>query len=156
MGALLIPETDELLGLLDKSGLDFSLFEHNDPLDVVQWALEQFEGADCPLRHKATPGLYARTIYMPAGAWVVSKVHRTHHQYMVTEGRVRVWTLESGWNEITPVFHGETLPGTRRLLRVMENTIWTTFHPIPKLKPDRLDLEWIERKLIQPHTISLS
>lgn len=155
MGALLIPETEELLGMLKHTGLDFSLFERNDPLDVVQYALSQFEGTDCPLRHRATPGLYTRTIAMPAGAWVVSKVHKTHHPYVITEGLVRVWTKEAGWNELGAIYHGETLPGTRRLLRVMENTVWTTFHPIPEVGPDNLDLDWIEERLIQPHHISL-
>jgi len=155
MGALLIPETEELLGILASTGLDFSLFERNDPLDVVQWALEQLPGTECPLQHKATPGLYTRTIAMPAGAWVVSKLHQTHHQYMITEGLVRVWTRETGWNELGAIFHGETLPGTRRLLRVMENTVWTTFHPLPDVGPDNMDLDWIERQLIKPHRIEL-
>lgn len=155
MAALLIPETGELLELLAQTGLDFSLFERNDPLDVVQHALESLEGTDCPLAHRVTPGLYTRTIAMPAGAWVVSKIHKTHHQFLITEGRVRVWMQDTGWRELEAIHHGETFPGTRRLLRVMENTVWTTFHPIPEVGPDFVDLHFIEDRLIQPRTILL-
>lgn len=111
----------------------------------VRFAKENLETIDFPLVHRFTPGIYAREIFMPAGALVVSKIHLTEHPYVVSKGRISVWTESEGTQEIVAPFTGITKPGTRRLLIVHEDTIWTTFHAT-----DKTDVNEIEREILMP------
>lgn len=89
---------------------------------------EQYEQVDCPLVHTFTPGLYSRQITMRAGLLVTSETHKTEHQYILLKGVVSVWTEAEGEIIISAPYHGVTLPGTRRLLYIHEDAIWTCFH----------------------------
>lgn len=84
-----------------------------------------------PLTHTFTPGLYSRQIFMPAGSILTSKIHRTEHQFIVSSGRVTVYSESGSVETICAPHIGITKPGTRRLLLVHEDTVWTTFHPNP-------------------------
>lgn len=115
-----------------------------DALEVAMMALPE---VPCPLRHFFTPGLYCREITMPAGTVVTSKIHMTRHQFTISKGRLSVWTEGVGWVEYAAPFHGITEPGTRRVLVIHEDTIWTTSHPTNKTTPEE-----VEADIIMPHT----
>ncbi len=103
---------------------------------------------DCRVEHRFTPDLYSRTIYMPKGLLCTSKIHRTEHQYVVSKGHLKVWIDGKGWEEISAPYIGITKPGARRALWIMEDTIWTTFHPTCLT-----DVAMIEKEIIEPHFI---
>ena len=103
--------------------------------------------AEPPLEHRFTPGLYSRTIFMPKGLICTSKIHRTEHQFVVSKGVLKVW-MGGGWQLIKAPYIGITKPGARRALMILEDTIWTTFHPTTLT-----DLDEIEKALIEPHEI---
>jgi hypothetical protein len=115
-------------------------------LDELEVAMMNVPAAECPVVHRFTPGLYIREIFMPAGALVTSKIHRTEHPYTISKGRVSVLTENDGWVELAAPHTGITVPGTRRVLYIHEDTVWTTYHPIADT-----DLAVIEAKLIEPH-----
>lgn len=83
---------------------------------------------DCPLVHTFTDKLYSRQITMPSGTLVTSETHLTEHQFVVSKGVVSVWTEEGGEVIIEAPFHGITKPGTRRVLYIHDECVWTTFH----------------------------
>lgn len=101
--------------------------------------------AAMPIVHRFTPGLYIREIFMPAGTLVVTKIHKTEHPFVISQGRVSVFDEIHGVQELAAPHCGITLPGTRRALYVHEDTIWTTFHPT-----ELRDIEAIEREIIEP------
>lgn len=103
----------------------------------------ELHAADCPLKHVFTPGLYARTITMPAGAIVVSKIHRTEHPFVVSKGAVRVFIEGVGWETIRAPHIGVTKPMTRRVLIVLDECVWSTFHATDKQTPDEVEAEII-------------
>lgn len=86
------------------------------------------ERAICPLVHRFTPGLYIREILMVAGTFVITAKHLTEHPFVISKGKVRV--VEEGKEAlILEAPHtGITQPGTQRVIYVLEDTIWTTFH----------------------------
>lgn len=97
-----------------------------------------------PLRHEFPPGMYVRQIQMPKGAVITTRIHRTEHPFVISSGRCLVLVEGTRWEEFKAPYLGRTLPGTRRLLFIVEDAIWTTFH----LNPDELrDLEEIELML---------
>lgn len=110
-------------------------------VDAIQWQLGKLPAVECPVTHRFTPGLYVREIFMPAGAAVVSRVHKTEHPYVVLEGRALVWTEEAGVVEVKAGQVGITKPGTRRVLYLPENCRWATFHPTTETDLQKLQDE---------------
>lgn len=112
-----------------------------------QGYLEQFDQVECPLKHHFAPGTYGREIFLPAGSFVVGKIHKHAHLNIVSRGRCTVAT-EFGVVDIdatqSPVtFTSEA--GTKRALYVHEDTVWTTIH-----LTNSTDLAEIEREIIAP------
>lgn len=112
-------------------------------VDRIQDALAKMPQADCPLTHRFTPGLYIREIVMPAGAVVVSKIHKTEHPFVISKGKVSVWTENEGTVTFEAPHTGITKPGTRRILYIHQDTIWTTFHPTDKTTPEAVERDII-------------
>ena len=105
--------------------------------DGVEAALAKEVQLNLPVTHRFTPGLYIREIFMPASVppietVVTSRIHLTEHPFTVSKGKLKVWQEETGWVYIEAPYTGITKAGTRRLLIIAEDTIWTTYH----LNPD--------------------
>ena len=135
--------------------------ENDDRLDELEVAmLENFEPVHCLTTHRFTDGMYIREIFMPAGSLITSKVHKTEHPYIVSYGKVAVSIDGDDWNEITAPYTGITKPGTRRVLYILEDCIWTTFHRVDDMKSEYNNLnddekeniaKEIEEKILEPH-----
>ena len=136
--------------------------ENDNIVDNLEASMMQFpdELIDGPLVHKFTEGMYIREIFMPAGSLWTSKIHKTEHPYVVSYGKVAVSIDADEWYEITAPYTGITTPGTRRVLFILEDCIWTTFHRIDGMKSEYNDLseeeiekivEGIEDKILEPH-----
>lgn len=102
---------------------------------------------DLPVTHRFTPGMYIREIFMPKGTLLTSKIHKTEHPYVISMGVVSVYTETEGVKVLSSPHTGITKPGTRRLLFIHEDTIWTTFHPTQET-----DLVKIEEDIIESHS----
>jgi hypothetical protein len=135
--------------------------ENDDRLDELEVAmLENCEPVHCLTTHRFTDGMYIREIFMPAGSLITSKVHKTEHPYIVSYGKVAVSIDGDEWDEITAPYTGITKPGTRRILYILEDCIWTTFHRVDDMKSEYNDLnddekenivKEIEEKILEPH-----
>ena len=135
--------------------------ENDDRLDELEVAmLENFEPVHCLTTHKFTDGMYIREIFMPAGSLITSKIHKTEHPYIVSYGKAAVSIDGDDWNEITAPYTGITIPGTRRVLYIIEDCIWTTFHRVDGMKSEYNNLndeekekivEKIEENILEPH-----
>jgi hypothetical protein len=122
--------------------------------DLVDRFEESIVGSGLPLAqfpvvHRFTPGLYIREIFMPAGSVLTSKIHKTEHPFVISKGVVSVWTVEEGTVTLKAPHTGITQPGTRRVLFVHEDTIWTTFHV-----GEEESVEEIENRIIEPRVNS--
>ena len=115
----------------------------------VEDNISQMEGAlfgdsACPLKHTFGDGCYIREITMPRGMLIVSKIHKEKHPYFILKGKVSVLTDE-GVVKLQAPYSGMTPPGTKRILYIHEDTIWTTVH----MNPDNeKDLKKIEERII--------
>jgi hypothetical protein len=135
--------------------------ENDDRLDELEVAmLENCEPVHCLTTHRFTDGMYIREIFMPAGSLITSKIHKTEHPYIVSYGKVAVSIDGDDWDEITAPYTGITKPGTRRVLYIIEDCIWTTFHRVDDMKSEYNDLnddekenivKEIEEKILEPH-----
>lgn len=91
--------------------------------------LQNGEPVDCPLTHTFVPGMYIREIFMPAGTIVTSLIHLTEHPYFILKGKVNVFSENDATQFLEAGHSGITKPNTRRVLNVVEDTVWVTCHP---------------------------
>ncbi len=113
-----------------------------DELESVM--LDNFPIIDCPVTNRFTDGMYVIEIFMPAGAFITSKIHKTQHQYFILKGKVKVWI--DGIEQTLEAPHiGVTEPGTRRVLHILEDCVWCTSHP----NPNNETLEQLEERIIE-------
>jgi hypothetical protein len=135
--------------------------ENDNIIDELEATIIQnLDVIDAPLVHKFTDGMYIREIFMPAGSLWTSKIHKTEHPYVVSYGKAAVSIDNQEWYEITAPYTGITQPGTRRILYILEDCIWTTFHRVDGMKSEFNELsknevekivEQIEDKILEPH-----
>lgn len=125
---------------LDLSHIDSAVLANCSESDKIEYAMCQSEEkVECPLTHIFTPGLYTRTIFMPAGSLIMSMTHNTRHPFVISTGEVDVISSEGSETHIAP-YMGITQPGTKRFLHVKQDTTWTTFHANPNnlTDPDQI------------------
>ena len=130
-------------------------------VDMLEAAMmENMELVDCPLVHLFTPKMYIRQIFMEAGTLLTSRIHNTTHPYCVSMGEVRVQIDLGEWVTIKAPYLGVTQKGTRRVLYILEPTIWQTFHPLDFITGEENDwdeeekrklVEKIENMILEPH-----
>ena len=99
--------------------------------------------ASCPVKHHFAPGSYGREMTLPAGMVVVGKIHKHAHINVISKGRVQVFTEQEGVLELAAPCTFVSSPGTKRVVHVLEETVWTTVHVT-----DKTDLAEIEREVI--------
>lgn len=118
------------------------------PINALEQVLATMPRVELPLQNDFTPGLYRRTVFIPKGTILTSKIHKTEHPFVITKGSILVWTEETGTLLFVAPFHGITKAGTRRILEALDDVIWTTYHVT-----DKTDVDEIERDIIFPHDI---
>jgi len=93
--------------------------------------------------HTHAPGLYIRTVRMPAGAVATGRVHRTEHVFLVTRGELTV----AGDGEVRRVsagFQCVSKPGAKRAVFCHTDVEVSNVHITTQTDPARLELELVE------------
>lgn len=88
-------------------------------------------------------GMYCRKSTCPANAVVVGKVHKKEHFFICAKGEMLAWS-EDG---IISMKEGDvlsSLPGTKRAIYALSDSIGITVH-----KTDKTDLAELEEELIE-------
>lgn len=111
---------------------------------ALQEDLAKLPQLDLPLKHYFSKGLYVREIFMPKGAVVIGKIHKTEHPNIISRGKVLV-ASESDVRKVEAPYTYISGPGTKKVLLILEDTVWTTCHVT-----EETDLEKLEVELIAP------
>lgn len=101
-------------------------------------------GDCCPLKHTFVDGAYVREITMPKGMLLTSKIHKVTHPYFIMKGEVSILT-EEGVVRIKAPFQGITKAGTKRLIYIHEETVWTTVHVTKETDTKKIEEEIIAK-----------
>jgi hypothetical protein len=80
-----------------------------------------------PIRNIFSNGIYVREIRIPAGMFVMGRIHRQEHPNILVQGSVIVLT-EEGVKRLDAPLHMLSPAGTKRFLYTLTDTIWTTIH----------------------------
>lgn len=115
-------------------------------LQAMMLEMPDHKVGDCmPLRHEFADGIYARTIVLEKGSFVIGKIHRKAHHNFLLRGKVAVLTEEGPQILIAPC-QFVSKPGTKRAVYAIEESEWSTVHNVG----DETDLEKIENIVITP------
>lgn len=133
----------------------------NKSVDELQATLSTMPEAECKLKHTFTKGIYSRRLTMPVDAIIVSKIHKTEHQFEISKGIACVKINDNDWEIIEAPYQGITKPGTRRVLVIVEECIWTTYHPTDVMPDGNSEeeiqkaVDKVEEIIIEKHELQL-
>lgn len=99
-------------------------------INRLEAELLTMQQVDCPVRHIFASGMYAREMTIPAGTVITGAVHKTQHITILSKGRIQV-VREEGVIELAAPATFISSPGTKNAVHVIEEAVWTTFHPNP-------------------------
>jgi len=94
------------------------------------------------VEHFFADGSYGRKMTIEAGTVIVGKIHKHSHINVISKGIIQVWTeFDTVTYEapITFVSH----PLTKRLVKALEDTVWTTIHVTNETDLDKIENEVI-------------
>jgi len=82
---------------------------------------------EIPTKHYFSKGVYAREIFIPAGTILTGHIHKYENLNIISKGKIEVLVgdrleiIEAPFTIVSP-------PGTKRIARALEDTVWTTIH----------------------------
>ena len=125
-------------------------------IEVAEYLMMRMEGAiteSPPLQHFICNDTYTRQILLPKGIVLTGCVHNFDHTNIISMGEVTIFTPE-GKEHRRAVESWVSPAGTKRLIYVHEETIWTTIHQAHGLTdPEQIrdiishvsDTEWVAK-----------
>ena len=116
-----------------------------EKLYKLQASIGELPNVECPLQHVFAPGVYARTIIIPAGSVLVGKIHKHRHLNILSKGVVRVLTESGGIQTFQGPLTMVSEAGTKRAVYAITQAVWTTIHLNPT---DETDLGKLEDEII--------
>lgn len=97
----------------------------------------------CELEHHFAPGIYARTVRIPAGTSMVGKIHKHSHISILSQGDVSIFSEHEGSMRVTGPQTITAPAGTKRAIHAHTDTVWTVIH-----LTNETDLAKIERDVV--------
>ena len=104
---------------------------------------EQLDPDDYTYHHFAY-GIYLRELFMPKGAVVVGKIHKTKHLTIIASGTVRI-TTDQGVKEFTGPWVFVSEAGAKKAILAITDATLMNPHPT-----DETDIDVIEKQFIAP------
>lgn len=142
-----VPDLPDLLARLIH---DSAPVEIRKKICRLEWEVShlpsKLEPKDLPTEHVFAPGVYMRSVYLLAGEVWIGKIHRHSHGNIVSQGSAAVVT-EFGAEYVKAHTQFVSPAHTKRVLVILEDTIWTCVHA----NPDNItDLNELESMFISP------
>lgn len=149
--------------MADKYSKDVTTLSNIQKIELAEYYLKNyFEGSEqaakeLPLEHFICNKTYTRQITLPKDILLTGKVHNFDHTSILSKGEVSVMTPD-GIARIKAPATWISKAGTKRLIYVHEEAIWSTIHQsehtiIEDLEKEIVhesDLSWIDKsKLLE-------
>jgi hypothetical protein len=87
--------------------------------------------------HHFQDGVYVRELTMPAGHLIVGRRHNQEHLVRMISGRCLCFT-EHGMEEMMAPYTFLSPAGEKRVLLILEQTTWQTYHHTQLTDPDQV------------------
>lgn len=125
---------------------EICLVESQNDVDLSErnkvWFLEsemrKQKQIEIPVRHDFSPGVYARTITIPADTLLTGRVHLFEQLNILSGGEISVLTHE-GMKRVSAPFIVVSPPGTKRIAYAHTECTWTTILATEEKDPDLIE-----------------
>lgn len=113
-------------------------------VNQIEGELLRLPQVECPVTHGFSPGVYLRTISMPAGTIVIGHKHRTKHFNVLLRGAAKV-IIDGEVKELRAPLVFESEAGVRKVLYILEDCDWATIHATDETDVAKLEEDLIEK-----------
>lgn len=110
----------------------------SDSTDIIKF--DEGESDVFPVTHSFSDGVYIREMFLPAGGFIIGKIHKLSHTVFLLKGRILVATENGNMEYVAPCYINATA-GLKRAGYALEDTIWVNVHPNPNNITDIKKLE---------------
>lgn len=100
--------------------------EYNEVLNLCEAAMS-LEPAVFPVKHDFAAGVYKRTMRIPAGGWLTSKVHLEENFFELVVGVINILN-EDGWVQLVAPQTGVSKAGSRKMGLAITECVFVTYH----------------------------
>ena len=125
---------------------DLDIFKNQLRIQDLQNECKSIEQVECKTDHMFSDGVYVRTMFVPAGTFVIGKVHKFKTVNIMTKGTALIY---AGPNKpavkIEAPLTFVSNPMERKMAFFLEDSEWVNVHPT-----EQTDLEKIESEFIIP------
>ena len=94
------------------------------------------------VEHFFADGSYGRKMTIKKGTVIVGKIHKHSHINVISQGVIDVWTEFDRVRYEAPITF-VSKPLTKRLVKAVEDTVWTTIHVTEETDLDKIESEVI-------------
>lgn len=137
-----------------KYNKDISVLSNIEKIELFEYFLKNYtDGSEqtakeLPLEHFICNKTYTRQITLPKDMILTGKVHNFDHTSILSKGEVTIMTSE-GTSRIKAPATWISKAGTKRLIYVHEDTIWSTIH-----QSENTLVEDLENELVHESDLS--
>jgi hypothetical protein len=114
-----------------------------EKVEQLEKMMQAYDPAVLPIKHHFADGIYAREMFIPAGAVLTGAVHKTNHMCILSKGHVRVATDEGPVDLVAPAAI-IAKPGAKRAIFALEDSVWTNIHATNETDLDKIVEELTE------------
>ena len=97
-----------------------------------------------PVNSYHCKGNYAREIFISADTCIIGKIHKHEHINVISKGECIVVT-EAGREILEAPLTFISMPGIKRAVYAITDTVWTTIHPTDETDMDKIEDEVIAK-----------
>ncbi len=106
--------------------------------------------SEIPMGHDFCDKMYIRSIFIPAGAALTSKIHLTEHPYELSMGEIII-AEPSGLTTLKAPYRGITKKGSIRCGFAITDSLWSTYH---YNEDNCRDLNIVENRIFKDYNIN--
>jgi len=92
---------------------------------------------ECPVTNRFAGGLYLREIFMPAGSFVIGKIHSTQHFNIIVSGECLIATTD-GVKHVRAPYTFISEPGVQKCVLNLTDVLWQTTHVTDSKDPEEI------------------
>lgn len=118
--------------------------DNREKIKSLAMAMRELPQLELKTDHYFADGMYIRSVFRPAGAVIVGKVHKKEHFYIIVSGCVDVTSGGEVVRHHAP-YIVVSKPGTQRAVFAVEDSLCMTVH-----RTDNTNLDEIEKELVEP------
>lgn len=116
----------------------------NDRSKVIAWeklALERSQ-VELAVQHYFSEGVYARELFIPKGIILTGHIHKYENLNIMTKGKIEI-LIDGEMKIVEAPFVIVSPPGTKRVARTLEDTIWITVHGTFETNLEKIEQQFI-------------